>query len=293
MRIRNRYIKWDKEPYLIKEIINILENFSIKYSYKEDPDCIIPTFCYEIIFYLYEDLPFINDIKKRLQKFELMPIVTTEYDKKDMDNAEWFIISTGQYQYPQPDDDCWDYLKYTFNTDNHCMLCGIGKIQNAPYRLKQPKQKNNQFWGLYWVSDAIFVREETKIILEKEQLQKIHFSQPVLHKNNRPIERFYQLHIDTLLDKGYNAHNADMEICNSDDSEHNLKCCGRIKYDYPKGWFVFDKKIFSKEIDFCTSNEYFGSGGQAERLNIVSKRVKEIIERNQLKGVIFKPIMYQ
>ncbi len=223
----------------------------------------------------------------------------SEYEKSDINNAEWFIIRTGEYQYPQPADD-FGYLNFTFNLDNYCDNCGIGKVQKAPFRLKtEPKQKNNQFWGLHWEFGSIFIREKAKNILEKEKIKGIKFSKPVLHKKNLEIEGFYQLHIETILDKGFDNYNSQLITCrfNNEENWHNKKnkdYCGRIKYHHPMiGGYLFDKHIFNPKYDIVETKEYFGSGGSAFRLQIVSKRFKTIVEKNKLKGISFIPIMHK
>ena len=179
-------------------------------------------------------------------------------------------------------------------------MCGIGKIQNAPYRLKtEPKQHNNQFWGLHWEFEAIFVREETKNILEREKISGIRFSKPVLHKKNIEIEDFYQLHVDAILKKGLDNYNARAITCKINNEEKwnidiNLKCCGRVKFHHPRiGGYLFDKTIFNSNFDIIQSYEYFGSGSSANRLQIVSKRIKDIVEKNKLRGLSFIPIIHQ
>jgi hypothetical protein len=299
MKIKHRYLTWDSHLKIIKPVKDILDRYSHIYKYKEDLDCVIPTFKYQIEFYLYEDNPDFSVIKQGLSKFLEPQVIGTEYEKADIKNAEWFVVNTGEYQYPQPEDD-FGYLKATFNLDNYCRLCYIGKVQNAPYRLRtEPKQPNNQFWGLHWAFDAIFVRHETKNILEREKINGIRFSNPVLHKKNIPIEGFYQLHIDTILNKGFDNYNTKTITCKINNEENlnkdtNLQCCGQIKFHHPMiGGYLFDKAIFNKDFDIVQSQEFFGSGGSANRLRIVSKRLKEIIEQNKLKGLSFIPIMHE
>jgi hypothetical protein len=293
MRIKYRYLTWEEYPKKITEIKKILDEYSLAYSCKENINCVLSAFKYELEFNIYEDMEFFDKIQLKLEPFDLLKNISAEYDKIDMENAEWYEIYAGEYQYPQPDDD-FEYLNYTFDLTNYCSECGIGKIQNKPFRLKhEPKQKNNQFWGLFWERDAIFVREETKNILEKENIKGIHFIQPVLHKNNKPIDRFYQLIIETVLDKGLDQSNVQKITCKLNNDE-NKKYCGRIKYFFPKGDNgIFDKKLFSPNVDFYLSNEYFGSGGHAERINIMSKKVHEIIKKNKLKGLRTEPIRYK
>lgn len=299
MRIKHRYLTWDSHLKTIKPLRTILDKYSHIYKYEEDLGCIIPTFKYQIEFYLYEDNPKFENLKKEVSKFLKPQVIGTEYEKTDIKNAEWFIVNAGEYQYPQPEDD-FGYLKTTFNTENYCEKCGIGKLQNAPYRLRTiPKQHNNQFWGLHWEFEAIFVRQETKNILEKENIKAIHFSNPVLNKKNIPIEDFYQLQIGIILEKGFDNYNAQTITCKIDNEENwntnnNLKYCGKIKFHHPRiGGYLFDKNIFNPNFDIVESSEYFGSGASASRLQIVSKRVKNLVEQNKLKGLSFIPIMHE
>ena len=299
MRIGHRYLTWDNHTKIIKPLRVILDKFNISYKYKEDLDSVIPSFKYFIEFDLYEDNPIFSHAKKEVEKYGIEPQIGTFYEKADFDKAEWFIVSTGEYQYPQPEDG-FGYLESTFNLDRYCSLCGIGKIQNAPFRLKtEPKQHNNQFWGLHWEFEPIFVRQEAKNILEKEEIKGIRFSQPVLHKKGNAVEGFYQLHIDTVLMKGFNNYNTNTITCkinNEEDgnTESGLNCCGRIKFHHPMiGGYLFDKSIFNPDYDIVQSTEYFGSGASANRLQIVSRRFKNIVDKNKLKGLSFKPVMHE
>ncbi|MFN8251917.1 MAG: hypothetical protein U0V75_08530 [Ferruginibacter sp.] len=298
MRIKHRYLTSDSHLKIIKPVKAILDKYSNVYNYKEDLECVIPSFKYTIEFYLYEDNPNFDNLKKELSKFIQPQVTGTEYEKKDIQNAEWFIVSTGQYQYPQPEND-FNYKKVTFNLDNYCPLCDIGKIQNAPFRLKtEPKQQNNQFWGLHWEYSAVFVRQEAKNILERENIKGIRFTNPILNKKDIPIDGFYQLHIDTTIDKGFDGYNTKTITCKINNEENcntdlNSKCCGRIKFHHPKiGGYLFDKSIFKSEFDIVHSNEYFGSGASANRIQIVSRRFKDLVEKNKLKGLSFTPIVH-
>lgn len=58
------------------------------------------------------------------------------------------------------------------------------------------------------------------------------------------------------------------------------------------GGYLFDKGIFDNELDIVNSGEYFGSGGSANRIQIVSKKFKEIVDKNKLKGLSFIPVMH-
>lgn len=299
MRIKHRYLKWANHPKTIKAVKAILDKYSLHYSYKEGLECeSYIGYEYLIEFYLYEDSTDFDVVQKEISRFLKPNDIETEYEKADIKKAEWFIVEVGEYQYPQPEDD-FGYLKATFNLDNYCHLCGIGKLQNAPYRLKsKPKQPNKQFWGLHWDFDAIFVRQETRNILESEGIQGIRFTNPVIHRTNVPVDFFYQLHIDTVLDNGFDSYNTKTITCKINNEENwnndtTSQCCGRIKYHHPMvGGYLFDKSIFDTKFDIVNSNEYFGSGSNANRLQIVSKKFKDIVDKNKLKGMSFTPVMH-
>ena len=291
MRIQHRYLFFYKNNKLTK----LLDQLSVRYKV-EEKSYDETTHFYALEFFLYEDNPRFIELTEKVKRFEIEPQTGTIYDKEDLSKAEWFIASTGQYQYPQPED---DYLETTFDLKDYCSLCGIGRIQNSAFRLKtEPKQLNNQFWGLYWEYFAVFVRQETKNILEKEKIKGITFSKPVLNKKNIEIEGFYQLHIDTILNEGFDNYNAKTITCKINNEENcntdlNAKCCGRIKFHHPKiGGYLFNKAIFNPDFDIVQSHEYFGSGASANRIQIVSKRFKEIVDMHKLKGISFTPIVH-
>lgn len=297
MKIAHRYLHWESSPEIIQPVKRILDKYNIKYKYKEDLETVISTFRFKIEFYLYEGTNNFKELKDEITKTGLLPqIIGSEYEKEDFAKAEWFVIDCGGSQYPQPED---TYLEATFNLHSHCHSCGMGKIQDAPFRLRTPKQNNLHFVGLHWEYEAMFVKPESKKILEVENIKNISFSKPVLNRKNIDIEVLDQVHIQTVLDKGFDSYNTNIitcklnneEDCNKDESKFY---CGKIKYHHPKvGGYVFDKNIFNSNFDIALTNEYFGSGGSANRLKIVSKRFKELVEKHNLKGLYFYPIFHE
>ena len=294
MRIQHRYLTFEKN----EDLVHQLDKLGAKYTVTEK-SFDATTHFYSLEFLLYEDDPRFSEIKDSLSKFNLLAQITSVFEKSDHENAQWFVVNAGNYQYPQPESN-FGYLNTTFQLDNYCSLCAIGKVQNAAYRLKtEPKQHNNQFWGLHWEYEAIFVRQETKNILQREKVKGLNFSKPVLHKNNSDIQSLYQLHLDTILEPGFDNYNTKIITCkvNNEEDLNNdpiSNCCGRVKFHHPMiGGYLFDKAIFNPEFDFVKSNEYFGSGGSANRLKIVSRKLKILIEKNKLKGLSFQPIIHQ
>jgi hypothetical protein len=300
MRIQHRYLSFEKSERLLKT----LDHLSIQYKV-EERSFDEQTRLYVLEFFLYEDNPRFGTMKEALFGFDIEARIGTLYDKEDIAKANWFYVMVGEFQYPQPEDD-FGYLRATFNLDHYCPNCGIGKSQNAPFRLKTiPKQPNSQFWGLHWEHDAIFIRAEAKRILESENIEGISFSKPVLHKNGLEVADMWQMHIHTELSAGLDSYNLQTETCEYADGEENeegmagmpvklIHYCSRIKYNFPnRGPVTFDESCFQNAPEIVRSNEWFGSGGVAFHLPLVSKRLKQIIEKNKLKGLAFTPVFHR
>lgn len=297
MKIVHRYLHWESSPEIIQPVKRILDKYNFKYKYKENLDAVISTFRFQIEFYLYEETSNFQELKDEITKTGLLPQrIYSEYEKKDFTKAEWFVIDCGGSQYPQPED---TFLETTYNLHSHCNSCGMGKIQDAPFRLRTPKQNNLHFVGLHWIYEVMFVKPEAKKFLESEKIKNISFSKPLLGRKNIDIESLDQLHIQTVLEKGFDSYNTNIitcklnneEDCNKDKSK---SYCGKVKFHYPMiGGYVFDKNIFNSDSDIVLTNEYFGSGGSADRLKIVSKKFKDLVEKHKLKGIYFYPIFHE
>jgi hypothetical protein len=291
MRIQHRFLTFQRDPKLIE----LLDQYTVRYKVTEK-SFDLTNHIYALEFFLYEDHPRFTEIKMSVDDFELTAHVGTLYEKQDYDNAEWFILQTGHHQYPQPEN---SYLEESFNLDNYCRFCGLGKLQDAPIRLKtQPRQHNCQFWGLHWIHDAVFVNQQAQNLLAKMNLNGVRFSNPVLHKTSEPIDGFYQLHIDNQMVMGFDSYNSIRITCKFNNEEHansNLDqhYCGRVKYHHPMiGGYVFPMEMFEGGRKIFETFEEFGSGAAANRLHIVSKTIKTVIEENMLKGVNFVPVLH-
>lgn len=297
MRIFNRYLTFDRN----KNLIQFLDKLSIPYkeqkkSFGEGSDY------YALEFFLYEDEINFEDNSKQIQKFKLEPQVGTEFSKKDEENAEWFWISSGQFGYPQPED---NYFELTYAAKDVCLQCQIGKKQINPFRLRaEPKAKHSKFLGLNRVFDEIFIQEQAIQKFTENKISGLHFSHPVLNKTKLPLESLQQMHIDTILQPGLLTENLEFEICQKPTDKNQIEFiekqnigyldkifCGQKKYNFPKkGTMTFKKDIFENQPDFVKPFEWFGSGGSATRPILVSQKVRQLIIKSKLRGASFTPI---
>ncbi len=103
----------------------------------------------------------------------------------------------GHHGYPQPEED-FGYREATYNVSDHCPTCGIGSVQNAPFRLRAEfKASHSQVVQLNWVFDEFFLREKARDGLRSVDITGIDYLAPVLHKTDRPSERVAQMVVKT------------------------------------------------------------------------------------------------
>jgi hypothetical protein len=299
MRIVNRYLTFNRN----KKLIQLLDKLKIPYN-EEEKSFGEGSEHYSLEFFLYEDDPNFKDKSKQVEKFKLEPQFGTEFSKEDDENAEWFWMSTGQFGYPQPED---NYFELTYAKENVCLLCQIGKQQIHPFRLRaEPKAKHSQFLGLNWVFDEIFVREQAIRQFAESGISGIRYSHPIINKTKLPSETLQQIHVDTILQPGLLTDNLEFEICQKPTDKKQVAFlkkinpgwldkpfCGQKKYNFPKkGAMTFKKDIFKDQPDFVKPFEWFGSGGSATRPILVSQNVRQLIIRNKLRGTSFTPITF-
>ena len=244
------------------------------------------------------------EIQNKIKNKDISHIEGLEYSKEDFDNSSWFQINVSESVYPQPEGNL-GYREATYNLEKYCPSCGIGLIQNKPFRLKADiKTKNYKLLGLHWAFDAIFIRPEAKEMFEKNSISGVTYSHPLLDKSEKPISNLYQLEIKTILPKGYIPTEDEQVTCklNNEEYERTLKntglvpkqgntFCYRIKFLYPRTHMMtFDKKIFNNVPDFVKTNEWFGSGFSSVQVNLVSEKVYNLVTSMKWRGIVFKPI---
>lgn len=219
--------------------------------------------------------------------------------------TNWYHITTGQFGYPQPEND-FGYIEKTYDSSNACSTCNIGLRQKDEFRFRsEPKAKHSQFLGLNWVFDQVFVRQEVKDIFEMEKVTGVEFSKPVINKTGLPIDGLYQLRVENLLSKGLLTDNLKTEVCELPKDKSMLKFlkansgklaegpfCGQTKYNFPQGDNCIKLKMdeLVNKTDFVRLDYYFGSGGSANRPIIISDRVKQIIDREKWRGAFLQQI---
>jgi len=250
-----------------------------------------------------EDQPEWPEVQRLVAKYGLgSHSVSSCFTKAELDAAEWLELSAlGHHGYPQPED---DYHPATYDESDYCPICGMGGVQNAPFRLRaEPRALHSQFVQLNWIFDEFFIRHEVREGLRGADITGIDSLAPVLHKKARPSEQVAQMVVKTTLRPALDPTGLQPVTCKPQNEEwhsgqqlrpaelEGRPYCGRVKYhSMRKGSFRFDRNAFAGAPDVVKSHEWFGSGGSAHRLVIVSQRFRQTVVTAKWRGVSFEPI---
>jgi hypothetical protein len=258
-----------------------------------------------IDFHVYETDEHFEKIEALIRKNNLYVQTGVIFDRRDLENADWFYVNTNEEQYPQPED---TYIEHTYDVSNYCARCGFGKKQIAPFRLKSDFENNDlDFHGLHWVYDELFIRQNVKQVFLEENISDLSYLHPVHNETNQEIETIYQLRMKTSTTPGLITEKLQTRICQPnkhqkgtkktgykafgvDKGRGDLPYCGNTNFLYPKRDVIrFKKDLFSNKPDLFQSHEIFGDG-VGHHLILVSQRFFQIVERHKLKGLVFTPV---
>ena len=295
MRIKHRYVAIHKNEQLLADV----RDLGIPFHWEDvDPSAPIQ-FCF-LEFFLYEDDPRYEERKARLAQYDLNPTESTEFLPVDVESASWFMLDTGQFVYPQPEDG-FKFGNRTYDISHACPLCMIGQVQIAPFRFKTPpKARHSALLGLNWVPFELFVRTQASELWLAERFTGVRFSSPVLHKTSQPLDGLLQAHVDTFLPQGISLHNLVAEPCSLPDRipkwlEERLRTmlvCKTERYNLPtRGPLTFPADVLHGQPDFVRTFKWFGSGGESYRPILVSKRVRDSALKHRLRGGKFTPVL--
>ena len=165
------------------------------------------------------------------------------------------------------------------------------------------KASHSQFLQLNWVLDEFFLRDKARQGLRSAGITGIEDLAPVLHKKDRPSEQVVQMVVTTTLPPALDTTGLQSVTCKPRNEEWSpgrkgqsaeparQPYCGRLKYaGMCKGPYRFARSAFVGAPDVVKSHEWFGSGGAAFRLVIVSQKFRQAVVAGKWRGVSFEPI---
>ena len=292
MEIHHRIIAAGQEKARI--LAAELEKAGLAYRSRSNPTNSIETS-------VAESHPCFPSLAQLVADYELNDQPRPVFSDADRAAAEWFTIRAGEFQYPQPED---AYHEATFDLSAYCWRCDIGAVQNRPFRLVGDFRQKLDFFGLHWVTDEIFLRQETRQLFEQEKLSGAGYLQPTLFMKGKPIDGLYQLKLEAAAEPGFATADLFRVTCKPGNEEGpaipggkpyrfpvGYPYCGRVKYHLPeRGWLCYARTSLAGKPDLFKSWEYFGAGDRAERLILASRKVYDLARQKGFRGLVFTPI---
>lgn len=219
-----------------------------------------------------EDSPANIEALRLIDDWQIEKFVSTKFNKKDFQKNSLFVfMGVWENGYPMPDGD-HGYKKLTYNIDKYCSICGIGKEQQAPFRLKSiPKWNNKKMFELNWIFDELFVRPDLYIDLFKPL--GVSSMDVFRYKDDLIIENVVQLEI-SKTSLSLNLKNHPYVVC---------KNCGEKKYSPQiKGLFP-NFSNGAPELHIFKSKEFFGSGADAHNKVFITRWLWERLLSEEIK----------
>lgn len=206
-------------------------------------------------------------------------IAHTEFTRSELQGASLLQMLGLQKGYPQPAND-FGYLKATYDLSEYCPICGIGKRQVAPFRMKgEPKWGKKHIFQLNWVYDEYFVLPSVwEEVFHPFGIGRL----PVLdHRSSNELQTVVQLEIKDVAESELSLGGKyPSEICSS---------CRRTKY-LPVSRGVFPAFPDDPSYPVCRTKEYFGSGASAWNAIVVKDALYRATQRHKLTGAMFVPL---
>jgi hypothetical protein len=226
-------------------------------------------------FQMDEENPHWTKISLLARDFQAVDTAATKFSATELDTAKHLGLASSWHRgYPEPSDDR-GYLQATFDLTHYCKICGIGKRQVAPFRMKKPP-----IWGsksilqLNWIFDEYFVKPDVWVAIF--QPFGIGHRPVLLSSTSVEIDSVVQLDIPSVVD--LQLDNFKYDECRS---------CGQKKYlPVSRGFYPTPQTSVTSAFK---SKQYFGSGASANKLVLVSSDLFVRIKKTGLKGVDFKP----
>ncbi len=133
----------------------------------------------------------------------------------------------------------------------------------------------------------IMMERGTANALLTEGIRHISTVKVIDHKSGDVVPDLLQLKVEHVLPPAFSSERAVQLRCNE-------PTCGKVKFEHPvlTGYW-FDEAKLAHAPDLALSHEYFGSGGHADRLLIVSRSFRALVEKMGLRGLRFTPVLHQ
>lgn len=201
----------------------------------------------------------------------------TEFSQGEISRAKWLELDPQwHYGYPQPNEDEFGYLTATYDLNDYCDQCGIGKVQQAPFQMRgEPKWGRRGMLQLNWVFDEFFSTPDVWATVFKPFGVEC---RPVQNRKGQELRTVVQLVVRETV-----------PIMTGRLNVSRCQLCGRIKHlPVTRGFFPALRTSLASHM--VKTREYFGSGASAWRATIISQEIRTALKEAGVRGMDFTPV---
>jgi len=204
------------------------------------------------------------------------------------------VIPRGHHGYPQPED---GYRSLVWRPI--CPNCGWHGEQVSPFEVRRGfGAAHSAFIQLNWVFDAWFVKAEVADALMTSGLTGFRPETVLDSKSRMPVESHRQLHIDVAM-PCMDVSRLQAVTCRPNNEESTLPMpagsrkpdqgdwCGRVKHHPPTTVGLY--RDLRNEPDLLFADEWVGSGFNAFRVILASRRFVDFVRKQGWRGLAFRP----
>jgi len=256
-------------------LFSMVKKYGIKYQLLE-----LPGKGGNLVYFdLEESNPYWKEVATIVKRYGATDTTQTFFSDAEIMAADWVrLVPNFEQGYPQPKQ-IW--FKSRPNYENFCQHCGTYR-QVGSYRIRsEPQMKNNQFVSLIGTY-AVFC---THTVLDEFKSHNFHdylVWEVILHSTNLPSRDVKQIYIPKISRPGLVGDDLSFTTCPS---------CKEKKYSpHMRGIMSIKRDSLDSKADFCYTDEWFGSGGQAYREILISNRVARLITERKWRGVQLKVV---
>jgi len=230
-----------------------------------------------VVFEVEEDHRNWAALHELFQRWNAIDFVSTKFSKKELDAAEWLVMSPSWHHgYPQPDDDSFGFREATYDLKDYCVECGLGKKQNAPFQMiGEPRWGKKGILQMNWVFDQYFVTPKVWEVVFKPHGVP---SRPVINRKGVELKTVVQLDISEEV--AVKVEGLPGAVC---------KQCGGTKY-LPVVRGPFPPMASSPKAAMVWSQQYFGSGASANHAVLISKDLAKALSEAKVLGASVEPV---
>ncbi len=234
------------------------------------------------IYWIKESHPDWQSLAPLLKEWKVNDILYPEFTKTELENASYLSMNANLHTgYPMPEDD-FDYIKVIYGVKNEEGPLKIGLEQKFPFHMRgEPPWGTRQLIQMHWEYGFFFTKPE--IWESVFRPFGIEIFPVIKHSTGKYLTTVVQ-----LKSQGQSPAKLMLDGCPYEDTPQGIKNY-RLQGLYAKGFIpAFE---FDPGLHYFTTQEYYGSGGAANHIVVVSQELFQAIQKNKLKGVNFLPLL--